>query len=274
MDDFLPSFARACASVVHPRMLWLTALPFLAAGVGWAAVLGFGWAYFVGLARQALDAGALGAAAFQLFGSAGQAGLRLVVAPLLVAALAIPLIVVSALLLSASLSMPVVLRHLSERRFSSLAARRGGSWYGSFGHALLASGVCLLLMIVTLPLWLVPPLFAVIPPLLWGWLAYRVMTYDALAEHATAAERRELQRRHRWPLLAIGICTGLLGSLPGVAWASSALLIVLFPVVAVGAVWVYVFIFVFSALWFAHYCLRALEELRAEAPDGAPPAWR
>jgi hypothetical protein len=31
-------------------------------------------------------------------------------------------------------------------------------------------------------------------------------------------------------------------------------------------IWAYAFILVFSALWFAHYCLHALERLRANEP--------
>ena len=74
--------------------------------------------------------------------------------------------------------------------------------------------VCLVLLVVTLPLWLIPPFFALIPPLLWGWLTYRVMTYDALALHATRRRTPRDRARARWPLLAIGIVSGLLGSLP------------------------------------------------------------
>jgi hypothetical protein len=44
-------------------------------------------------------------------------------------------------------------------------------------------------LILTVPLWLVPPLALVIPPVIWGWLTAQVMTYDALAEHASREER-------------------------------------------------------------------------------------
>jgi len=125
--------------------------------------------------------------------------------------------------------------------------------------------VFLVVVLVSLPLWLVPPFFAVIPPLLWGWLTYRVMSYDALAAHASADERATLMRRHRWPLLAIGVVTGLLGSLPALLWVTSVAMIVLFPFVALAAIWLYVLIFVFSALWFAHFCLGELHNLRNEA---------
>jgi hypothetical protein len=142
--------------------------------------------------------------------------------------------------------------------------RRGGTWYGSLGQALWTTLVCLVLLIVTLPLWLVPPFFALIPPLLWGWLTYRVMSYDALALHASRDERRALVRRFRLPLLLIGVASGLLGSLPTLLWASSVWLIVLFPVITAVTIWIYAFILVFSALWFGYYCLRALQRMRTE----------
>ena len=97
------------------------------------------------------------------------------------------------------------------------------------------------------------------------------MTYDALALHATAAERRQIVRSARWPLLSIGIVSGLLGSLPTVLWAWSVWLLPLFPVVAAATIWIYAFILVFSALWFAHYCLRGSSNcvLRAETARSA-----
>jgi hypothetical protein len=142
--------------------------------------------------------------------------------------------------------------------------RRGGSFAGSLAHSLWTTFVCLVVLVITLPLWLIPPFFALIPPLLWGWLTYRVMTYDALALHASSDERRILVRRHRLPLLLIGVASGLLGSLPTLLWASSVWLIVLFPVMTAATIWIYAFILVFSALWFGYYCLRALQRLRAE----------
>jgi hypothetical protein len=34
------------------------------------------------------------------------------------------------------------------------------------------------------------------------------------------------------------------------------------------AIWIYTLVFAFSSLWFAHYCLAALEKLRAESASG------
>ncbi|MGI4813855.1 MAG: EI24 domain-containing protein [Janthinobacterium lividum] len=275
MNHLLRSLARALTDIVHPRMLWLTAAPFVLAAVLWGVVFWFGWEWAVATAREWLQDGMFAHTFDTALSVIGFASLHFFIAPLLVAAVLMPLIAVTALLLSAAISMPYVVKHLQRQRFPSLEARRGGGWWGSLLHSLGVSVIFLLLTLVTLPLWLIPPLFAILPPLLWGWLAYRVMTYDALALHAARDERRALMRRHRTPLFAIGVATGLLGILPTLVWASSAALIVLFPLLALAAVWLYVWIFVFSALWFAHYCLHALAALRAEpAPISSESALR
>jgi len=264
----ISSFMRATGSLLHPRMLSLTVLPFLAAGVLWGAVLWYSWSELVALVHAALAQLDVAAPALQILTVLGWYGLHMVVAPFVAIVLLVPLIAVTVLMLIAGWSMPVVVRHLAKRRYAHLERRHGGSWFGGVGQALLASAVFLILALLSLPLWLVPPLFAVIPPVLWGWLTYRVMSYDALAAHASATERQALQRRYRWPLLAIGVTTGVLGALPALIWVSSAMLIVLFPLVALAAIWLYVVIFIFSALWFGYFCLDALDRLRREEETG------
>ena len=127
--------------------------------------------------------------------------------------------------------------------------------------------VALLALLISIPLWFVPPLVLILPPLIWGWLTYRVMTYDVLADHASREERLELVKRHRGSLLGMGILTGYLGAAPSLVWASGALVIVFAPVLVPLAVWIYTLVFAFSALWFAHYALSALQALRAERDE-------
>ena len=115
----------------------------------------------------------------------------------------------------------------------------------------------------------IPPLVLILPPLIWGWLTYRVMSFDALAEHASQQERKTILRRHRASLLAIGIISGYLGAAPSVVWASGVVFAALFAVLVPLAIWIYTLVFVFSSLWFAHYCLEALRQLRA-GESGAP----
>ena len=71
-------------------------------------------------------------------------------------------------------------------------------------------------------------------------------------------------RRHRSWLLGIGVVTGYLGAAPSLMWASGALFVVAFVILVPMAIWIYTLVFAFSSLWFAHYCLAALQALRGE----------
>ncbi|AJW45082.1 MULTISPECIES: EI24 domain-containing protein [Ralstonia] len=265
MNDLIRSFGRALLSQLHPRMLFLTVLPFIVALVVWGGVLYFGWDAMNGMARSAVESWAFMGWIKSGLSAIGMTGLWSAVAPLLVITLLVPVIVVSILVFVSVTSVPSVMRFL-DRSYPQLERRKGGSIAGSVLHALLCTAVFILVAILTLPLWLIPPFFALIPPLLWGWLTYRLMTYDALADHASADERRAIMQRYRLPLLGIGIAVGMLGSAPTLLWVSSVVTIVLFPIIAIAVIWLYVLIFIFSALWFGHFCLRALTRLRAEAP--------
>ena len=92
------------------------------------------------------------------------------------------------------------------------------------------------------------------------------MAFDALAEHASRAERAEIFRRYRMSLLGIGVLSGYLGAAPAIVWASGVLFATAFFVLIPLAIWIYTLVFAFSSLWFAHFCLAALERLRAEGP--------
>ncbi|CAJ0798508.1 hypothetical protein LMG7141_03539 [Ralstonia condita] len=265
MNDLIRSFGRALLSQLHPRMLFLTVLPFVVALLLWGAVLYFGWDAMNGIARNAVESWTFMGWIKSGLNAIGMAGLWSAIAPLLVITLLVPVIVVSILVFVSVTVVPRVMRFL-ERSYPQLERRKGGSLAGSVLHALLCTLVFIAVAVVTLPLWLIPPFFALIPPLLWGWLTYRVMTYDALADHATAEERRAIMQRYRLPLLGIGVAVGMLGSAPTLLWVSSVVTIVLFPIIAIAVIWLYVLIFIFSALWFGHFCLRALTRLRAEAP--------
>ena len=109
-----------------------------------------------------------------------------------------------------------------------------------------------------------PPLVLVLPPLIWGWLTYRVLAFDVLAAARQPRRARALCcDAERWPLLGIGVACGALGAAPSLLWAVSALTLVLAPFLILVSIWLYTLVFAFSSLWFAHYLLAALQRLRA-----------
>jgi hypothetical protein len=273
MSLFLDSFWRAVAYCLHPRVIVLSLLPLLAMV---ALAVGLGWLYWDAAVQATFDwlqSMALFATFGQWLSDAGLGGLKNVMAPLIIIAGITPLVILAVLLLVAMLMMPAVVKLVERRRFAQLERKHGGSFLQSALWSLGSTVLALAALVVSIPLWLIPPLILVLPPLIWGWLTYRVMAFDALAEHASREERRAIVREHRPWLLAMGVGTGYLGAAPSVLWASGWFFVAAFPVLVPVAIWIYTLVFAFASLWFAHYCLAALEQLRAAAPaDAVVPA--
>jgi len=274
MNDLLDAFWRAVLGCLHPRVILWSLLPLLLSA---GAALMLGWLFWesaVAAVRGFLEDWSLVASLLVWLEAMGGGAFRSVVAPLIVVALTVPLVVVVSLLLVAWTVTPALVDWVATRRFAGLQ-RRGGAagWWASaawsLGCTLLAVGV----LVVSLPLWLVPPLAAVIPPLVWGWLAARVFSFDTLALHATTEERRLIMHERRWTMLLMGVVCGLMGSLPSLIWALGALTLVFAPLLVLASVWLYTLVFAFASLWFAHFTLAQLHRLRqaSMAGPGSPP---
>ena len=266
MKLLLNSFWRAVAYCMHPRVIALSFLPLvllvaLSLGLGY-----FYWEPALDSVRTMLDASEWVSRLWTWLETAGVGQLKVALAPLLVIFAVTPFLVVLSLLAVALMMTPALVALVAERRFPQLEKKKGGTFLGGLFWSLGSILLALVAIIVSIPLWLVPPLILVLPPLIWGWLTYRVMSYDALALHASKDERREIFRRHRLSLLGIGILTGYLGAAPSLVWASGALFAAAFVILVPLAIWIYTLVFAFSSLWFAHYVLAALEALRAELP--------
>lgn len=273
MSLLLGSFWRALAYCLHPRVVLLSLLPLL---LTVALALGLGylcWSPAVAWVHGLLEASSWVNSVWSWLDGQGLGRIKVVLAPLIVIFAVTPLIVMLSLLTVAMLMTPALTRLVAQRRFPSLARQGSGSWFYSLLWSLGATLAALLMLLLSIPLWLIPPLILVLPPLIWGWLTYRVLAFDALSAHASAAERRELFRRYRGTLLLMGLFCGYLGSAPSLIWASGVVFAAAFVVLVPLAIWIYTLVFALSSLWFAHYLLAALQALRAEsAASAVPPA--
>ena len=271
MGLILLSCWRAALDCLRPRVLLLSLVPLALTAVA-CGVLGWLWgADAVALAARGLDAVPGVANGLAWLRDAGVGDGHAVLATLLVAAIAVPGLAVLSLLAVAMAMTPALVGLVAGRHFPGLERKQGASAWQSLGWSLAATGAALLAFAISIPLWLIPPLVLVLPPLIWGWLTYRVMAFDALASHASAAERQAIFGRHRLPLLAIGVACGYLGAVPALAWASHLLFAAGFLVLAPLALWLYTLVFAFSSLWFLHYALAALQRLRASPGATAAP---
>jgi len=231
----------------------LSLLPLLVmVALAWGASYWF-WDQAVAGVKDVLETSSIFALVWHWFELFGVGDLKSVVTPL---------VVVLSLLAVSILMTPALVNWVASRRFVDLERKQGGGFWASLAWSLLSVLLALMALVLTLPLWLVPPVALVLPPLIWGWLTYRVLTFDVLAAHASREERLTITRENRLTLLAVGVLTGLMGAAPSLVWASGALFAAAFVVLVPLAVWLYTVVFAFSSLWFAHFGLSALAALR------------
>ena len=269
MFELWDSFWRAAAYCLHPRVMMWSLLPLVLAGLLVAGLGAAHWEAVVASVRAALEQSSLLVSLLNWLDSIGGARWRAFIAPLVVVTLALPVVALLSLLLVALIVTPAVVRLVAARRFPGLSMEQASPWWHSPLWAMACTVAALAALVLSTPLWFIPPLVLVLPPLIWGWLTCRVLSFEVLARHASAAERRALIRRRRWPLLWMGMVCGFLGLLPSAVWTLGPMALALAPVLGLVAVWLYTLVFAFAACWFAHYALADLQRLRA-ATSPAP----
>jgi len=257
------AYRRALRAQFSRRMLMLSGAPLVLTLLLWGAVLWTGLQPLLDWLQGVFADYGWFETSGSMLATLGLGVLKVMVVPLLAIALLLPLMIGSALLFMGVIAMPAIERHVGNNHYPKLEKKEGGSFMGSVAINVGSTAVFAVLWLLTLPLYAVPPLAWLVQACLWAWVTSRVMSYDALAAHASPAERQELMRRHRGALWAIGFASGLAGALPGIAWMGGAIIsIVLFPFLAMLSLWLYIMIFLFAGLWFQYFCLGALEDLR------------
>ncbi len=264
MTLLFDSFWRAAVYCLRPRVIALSFLPLLLLV---ALALGLGYFYWDAAldgVRHLVEASSVLSAIGAWLQSVGAGKLKSVVAPLIVIFTVTPVLILVSLLTVSVLMTPTLTALVAERRFPALEKKQGSNFLQASLWSLGSSAMATAAMLLSIPLWLMPPLILILPPLIWGWLSYRVLAYDVLADYASKEEQRLVFKRHYGWLLLIGVLTGYLGAAPSLLWASGALFAAAFVLLVPLAIWIYTLVFAFSSLWFAHYCLAALERLRAQ----------
>ncbi len=125
----------------------------------------------------------------------------------------IPLVFVTALVITALFAMPMLIRLVAERDYPQLERKNGGSIGGNLLNALLAISIFIVIWALTIPLWLVG-IGIIIPFIAAAYLNQRLFRYDALAEHASHEEMKALFSANQSSLWGLGLLTGLVQFVP------------------------------------------------------------
>ncbi len=236
--SLLDALGRALRDLFSLQVLWVVVWPMLVAMLLWLALGITFWGTFSGWIAHGLDAIGIQAWLADLEPVWIAHGIQ----ALLHLMLFVPLVMLTALVITALFGMPALIRVVAGRDYPTLKRENGGGMVGSLWNAVIAIVVFLALWLVTLPLWLIG-VGVIVPFVAAAYLNQRLFRYDAIAEHASAEEMAVLFKRERSGWWGLGVLTGLVQFVP--------LLNLLGPV--------------FAALAFIHYGLARLEQQRTSA---------
>ena len=110
--------------------------------------------------------------------------------------------------------MQKMVDYVAGRSYPSLERRKGGGIAGTGWNSLVAFGGLVLFFLLSIPLWLLPPLWPIIPLVILAWVNQRLLRYDALAEHADPEEMRRIFSDRRGSLYVMGLLLGLAAYVP------------------------------------------------------------
>ncbi|MDD3529556.1 MAG: EI24 domain-containing protein [Gallionellaceae bacterium] len=239
MDALLTALQRAGRDLLTPRMLTLSLWPMLLALLAWGLL-----AWLFGAELKDWLTAWLATTPFDDLAARVGAGWLAGYAALLILALVwLPAMYVTALMITSLALMPVIVAFVAARDYPALERRRGGGFVGSVANGLVALVLYLAAWLVLLPVWLFAPFGILVSVLLNAWLNQRLFMYDALAEHASAAELKAQRHAGGGRLFALSTLLGLIHLVP--------VLNLVAPV--------------YMALAFSHHALAALAASRAEA---------
>jgi len=239
MSSLPRALIKALVSLLHPKMFLLMLLPVAAAVVIWMIAGVAFWAQAVAWLDDRMrgwDAVQWLLAYWPLTLLAAHAAWVVLIM------IMFPVVIVTTVLVVGTFAMPVMVSHVASRDYASLDERRGGTFLASAWNGIVALALFILLALVTVPLWLVPPAWPLLTLGLLGYLNQRVFRYDALALHASADELKAVVRRERWGLFALGVCVALAAHVPLLGFFAP----------------------VYGGLVFIHYLLDRLRAMRAE----------
>jgi len=240
MNTIPKSLVYALANVLHPRMLWLMIWPLVIALGLWGTLAIVFWAQLALAIAEWMQSGL---AHVPFVSDWDFATVTLFAAKLFILVMLVPLIQLTALLILSIFGMPSMVEHVASRSFAGLQRRKGGSLAGSVWNSGVGLAGLVGLGLVSIPFWVFPPLWPLIPIAILGWVNQRVLRYDALAEHADADEMRQVFAANGGGLYLMGLILALTAYIPILGFFAPVLL----------------------GLSFIHYLLAALQA-RREAP--------
>jgi hypothetical protein len=248
--DVSQAFWRALRSQMHPRMIFALFMPFIVIMVLTIVLLWLGWTPLTNWLSAELTESSVPGMVDPLIGTAAFLALQAWLIPVAAVFILLPLAGIGGLAVAAVWVLPLVLAHVGKRDYPDVQEQGKNATAISVWNAIWVSGLFVFGWVITLPLWLIPPLGLILTLFWWTFAFNRMMRVDTVVDHASPEERRVLWRERSAGYWVLGLGCALLNLIPP-AW---------------------VFLPVFSGLVYAHYSFEALRQLRQlrRLPEQSP----
>ncbi len=240
MSLVLKAMINALRDLIRFRIAWIILWPILAATFFWLIVGYIFWDNFSEIMYQVLGEIGIG----EWLQNIQSKWIAVIVQSLFHIIIFVPLIIITTLVITTIFVMPALIKLVANRSYPELKRENGGDISGSIINAVLATGIFILVWVVTLPLWTVG-VGIVVPFIAAAFMNQQLFRYDALSEHANKQEIKVICDTNRFSLWGLGLLTGFVQFIP--------LLNLLAPI--------------FTALAFIHFGLAHLKNLRAGNKD-------
>ncbi len=242
------AFGRAMVSQMQPRMLLALLLPFAAALIAMLFFARFLWGPVTDWLNVFATQSDLVSEVDGWMLSAGLFSLTAYVVHIMVFVIMVTVGSSIGLLIAAVLVMPMVVGHVARTDYPQLQRQGKQVFVSSLMNSVKVIAVFSVGWLVTLPLWLIPPVAVLLHVFWWAYAFTHMLRFDALVEHATREERAQIISRTRGGGWAIGVVCALINLIP-LTW-------IVLPV--------------FTSLVYAHHGLDALDMLRRQRPVPLP----
>lgn len=209
MTPILDALSRALRDLFQLKVLWIVIWPMLAAVLLWFVLGVTFWDTFSGWIASGLNA--IGIQTWlegvepRWVANGIQAVAHLI--------LFVPLVFMTALLITALFAMPALIGLVTERDYPQLKRENGGGMVDSLINTVVAIGIFIAIWVLTLPLWMIG-VGVLVPFIAATYLNQRLFRYDALAEHVSREEMQTMISLHRWSWWGLGLLTGLFQFVP------------------------------------------------------------
>jgi CysZ protein len=235
MKPVFNALSHAFRDLFQFKVLWIVIWPMLAAVLLWF-VLGLTfWGTFSGWIANGLDA--IGIQTW--LAGVEPRWVANVIQAIVHLILFVPLVFITALLITALFAMPALISLVAEREYPQLKRANSSIMVGSLINTAIAIVIFIAIWMISIPLWLIGA-GVVVPFIAATYLNQRLFRYDAVAEHASCEEIQSIISLYRSSWWGLGLLTSLFQFVP--------LLNLFAPVL--------------TALAFIHFGLARLTELR------------